>query len=280
MEFLKSFFRRETPASDKSMPQYYRKALFAGEVILCVYFLISLVAFACISGKWIWQPTVIFLAGVGCALNIDRFSARVNLRLYAAVTALWCAWYIYRYGWSCGSQHLVPPVLALVFFNVYETPRGKIAWLCLLIVYRVLLFVCSLRFGPVSAPGETAQVILQIYNSITPMLILAVYYILFSSSIQESERSLILNNQELHKEAGTDPLTQLPNRRSMLDTMDTFMKESPSAPFCIAIADIDFFKHVNDTYGHPCGDYTLQELSRLFRENAEGKYNVCRWGGE
>ena len=91
---------------------------------------------------------------------------------------------------------------------------------------------------------------------------------------------MTIHNQELHIKAGTDPLTGLPNRRALLEVVDAYRKENPESQFCIAIADIDFFKRINDTYGHNCGDYTLKELSKLFMNMAESNYTVCRWGGE
>ena len=124
------------------------------------------------------------------------------------------------------------------------------------------------------------KILEEILNSVSFMLILACSFALFSSSVQENERQLIINNQELHREAGTDPLTGLPNRRAMLDGMNRWLGENPDTPFCVAIADIDFFKKVNDTWGHACGDYTLKELARLFREQSAGKFSSCRWGGE
>lgn len=48
----------------------------------------------------------------------------------------------------------------------------------------------------------------------------------------------------------------------------------------IAMGDIDFFKHVNDTYGHDAGDEVLRTLSRLFCTVIGEKGEVCRWGGE
>ena len=89
-----------------------------------------------------------------------------------------------------------------------------------------------------------------------------------------------INNQTLHRAAGTDPLTGLPNRRAMLDEIEQYLRVDPNAQFSVAIADIDFFKRVNDTYGHNCGDYTLKELATLFMTAAADKYKVCRWGGE
>lgn len=50
--------------------------------------------------------------------------------------------------------------------------------------------------------------------------------------------------------------------------------------FCVCMADIDFFKKFNDTYGHDCGDLVLSETARIFNENMLGKGYTIRWGGE
>ena len=50
--------------------------------------------------------------------------------------------------------------------------------------------------------------------------------------------------------------------------------------YSVAIADIDLFKRVNDTYGHNCGDYVLCRLAALFMEKSVDQYSVARWGGE
>lgn len=50
--------------------------------------------------------------------------------------------------------------------------------------------------------------------------------------------------------------------------------------FCIALADIDFFKKFNDTYGHDCGDLVLQEVASVLANGMIGKGFAIRWGGE
>ncbi len=79
-----------------------------------------------------------------------------------------------------------------------------------------------------------------------------------------------------------DALTNLFNRRAgdrkLHKIMDTCSKSNQ--PFCIALCDIDFFKKVNDTYGHDAGDVVLKEVATLLRENVRGVGIVSRWGGE
>jgi diguanylate cyclase (GGDEF)-like protein len=65
-----------------------------------------------------------------------------------------------------------------------------------------------------------------------------------------------------------------------LDEIEQYLRSEPNSQFSVAIADIDFFKRVNDTYGHNCGDETLKALAALFMDSAGEKYRLCRWGGE
>jgi len=262
------------------MPAYYRKALFISEVILAAYFLASVVLLLFTTGAWLWPPVVILVGTVFCILNIDRMNARINLVCFTTIIGAWLTWFVYRFGWSAGSPNILVPILPLVFFNIYEPPVGKLVYSFALVIFRVLLFAWSLRHVPVEALDHTDNLVFQILNSVVPLLILAIDCILFSSSIQASERALTINNQALHREAGTDPLTGLPNRRALLDEIEQFLRDDPNSQFSIAIADIDFFKKVNDTYGHNCGDETLKALATLFMEAAGEKYRLCRWGGE
>jgi len=280
MNFMSDFLRQEVPKSGDAMPAYYRRALFLSELILAAYFATNVALLFITTGAWLWPPFFILAVTVFCLVNMGRMGARLNLVCFAAIICAWVAWYIYQFGWSLGAQSLLVPILPLVYFNIYEPPLSKILYFFILVTFRILLFAYSLRHTPVTALDHADTLILQIVNSIVPLLILVIDFILFSSSIQASERELTINNQALHKEAGTDPLTGLPNRRALMDEIEQFLRENPDAQFSVAIADIDFFKKVNDTYGHNCGDYTLKELATLFMQSAADRYQVCRWGGE
>lgn len=75
-----------------------------------------------------------------------------------------------------------------------------------------------------------------------------------------------------------DTLTTLFNRRTCVLNMEDLVSKQTS--FTIALCDIDFFKKINDTYGHDCGDYILREISTLFRSYTQDFGFAARWGGE
>ena len=87
---------------------------------------------------------------------------------------------------------------------------------------------------------------------------------------------------ELEKYANYDTLTHLLNRKSMDGYMrDAIEKaEKEGSRFCIAMADIDDFKHVNDTYGHDFGDKVLKYVSHTILMGIKKTDSCFRWGGE
>lgn len=88
--------------------------------------------------------------------------------------------------------------------------------------------------------------------------------------------------KELEIAASTDPLTKLLNRREMIRKLEQekVRSERTQKPFSVVLADIDFFKDINDRYGHNCGDYLLQSVSSLLGSLLRKQDSVARWGGE
>ena len=280
MRFFINFITQKTPKPGKEMPGYYQSALVLTQVILVIYFVLWFFLLPWQTGLWLEEPLFMLAGTLGSLWLIGKANVRLCVGAYAAVTLIWIVWFIHGFGWNGGVQHFLIPLLMLVFFNIYEMPWLKLLILAVLVTFRVWLYHYALNHSPVYDMAAGTGVVFQMFNSMTLFITLACMFILFSSNIQDTERKLRLVNQELHKEADTDPLTQLPNRRAMLDVMSAFMREHPEERFSVAIADIDFFKKINDTYGHNCGDYTLKTLADLFREKAGESYRVCRWGGE
>lgn len=79
-----------------------------------------------------------------------------------------------------------------------------------------------------------------------------------------------------------DPLTNLNNRRSGLKKMDQIRNKSEKyvQNYAVAMGDIDFFKKVNDNYGHDAGDAVLRETAKILSDAMAGQGTVIRWGGE
>lgn len=90
----------------------------------------------------------------------------------------------------------------------------------------------------------------------------------------------LLNNQieQLKQDAATDPLTGAFNRRSMQLLLEQLKQEN--IPFSALAVDIDYFKKVNDNFGHPAGDKALIILTQVMRKVSRDQDIVARSGGE
>jgi diguanylate cyclase (GGDEF)-like protein/PAS domain S-box-containing protein len=88
--------------------------------------------------------------------------------------------------------------------------------------------------------------------------------------------------EEVHRLAITDPLTGIFNRRHFYNlTMREFERSRRyNTHFSLLMMDIDNFKLVNDTLGHPAGDQVLQQVAHLFQVNLRKADIPCRYGGE
>lgn len=93
-----------------------------------------------------------------------------------------------------------------------------------------------------------------------------------SVNMQRSLRNLIVK----------DSLTDLYNRRYCNQNLKNLSEQyiKTGEPYTLAIADIDFFKKVNDTYGHIAGDEVLVSVAQIMKKSMAGKGFAARWGGE
>ena len=101
--------------------------------------------------------------------------------------------------------------------------------------------------------------------------------------VQNRTKALKIANEKLAKLSSTDVLTQLPKRRHFEQQFVTVHDNAAelSLPICVIICDIDFFKKINDTYGHLSGDKVLKEIAYILENSiAKASDYVARLGGE
>jgi diguanylate cyclase len=95
--------------------------------------------------------------------------------------------------------------------------------------------------------------------------------------------------QDLHQdletvraESLTDEMTGLANRRrfGQVLKMEAFEARETGDPLCLALADVDNFKRLNDSFGHQAGDRALRVVAQMFQRSIKTGAHACRYGGE
>ena len=184
-------------------------------------------------------------------------------------------------GWQSGFQNFIFAEVTSFFLpimkrdNTSSISRSFIIATFFVVVYMVL-FVLFLN-------GVDTQLMfniekanrLYIINTLATFFIIMMFAFVYST---HSERRLT----ELSRRADFDELTKIYNRYSINQILSGMIEEYQMnrKPFSVAILDIDFFKHVNDTYGHNAGDDVLKGIAKILRKYSKTGVIVGRWGGE
>ena len=108
------------------------------------------------------------------------------------------------------------------------------------------------------------------------------YQFYLEEKVKQRTEELSLKNEELYKLSITDKLTNLYNREKLDNTLQDEMNRNQryASEFSIILIDIDFFKKVNDEFGHQIGDEVLKESAKVFASSLRETDVLGRWGGE
>ncbi|MGI5307960.1 tetratricopeptide repeat-containing diguanylate cyclase [Rheinheimera sp. WS51] len=117
------------------------------------------------------------------------------------------------------------------------------------------------------------------------MLFAAVGMYLLYCKVRESNKKLTETNKQLAIQSLRDPLTGLYNRRALVEHMQGRQEKRRQTDAVtkltgLLMLDIDFFKRINDNYGHNAGDAVLIEMAKRLQASCRDNDLVVRWGGE
>lgn len=189
-------------------------------------------------------------------------------------------------GWRTGFYYYIFLGYVAFFFPFYlpdSEVEKQISRIPIGILLMILFFVL---YGFTNIVNISSAVVMQkrledifcyINFAVTSIIIIAFAY--FYSSLIISEK------REFSSRADIDALTGLYNRYVLNKNMEANIElvkgnEKDTDNFLVAMLDIDFFKKINDTYGHNAGDYVLKTLAKKFIKFSKYGMLVGRWGGE
>ena len=210
-----------------------------------------------------------------------RCRSMITLWMFNIGAIAWILIMVHLFGWNIGVQHFLIVLLILYFFSSYKHYGEKVFYAVALCAIRLLLFYNYQNRIPDWKLPALEEDFLQVMNTMTIFWCISVVAFVFSNDAQELEGKLVEDNNQLKEQANTDTLTGLWNRRKALEVMENICKNQVNQMgFCLSICDIDFFKKVNDNYGHDVGDEVLREVGKILKQEMQGKNFVGRWGGE
>ena len=172
--------------------------------------------------------------------------------------------------------------ILVLFYSLDISMKKKLRYMKFLFTLILALSVFTHMMPSYREGNAMFQFIFQTLHAVFYGVFLCTLAYCYCNKFNLAETKLRQFNQKLVDMASIDALTKLANRRSMNEHLSLLVYENTRSgkPFCIAIADVDFFKKINDSYGHDAGDYVLTTLAEIFQSNMKGRGKVARWGGE
>ena len=220
---------------------------------------------------------VISVAMYAAAFHMTRVRQHMALAWVLVVTEIvaHAALAVYLIGWDSGFHFyimLIPPVMMVspIRFNQLK----MFAVMAMMMLY-ILMDYGLRRAMPEFQMDDTVLNSLHYFNLVAVLSLMVFLTGLYF-------RLVVISQRKLHQLATTDSLTGLQNRRSAqkqaVRQIDKHQQEV--APLSLLLCDLDYFKQVNDKFGHQLGDEVLKTFSELIASVIRNDDLAARWGGE
>ena len=250
-------------------------------IVLSIFSLCSIIVSS------IWDSRFGVISGaVSVIIGIVVLMATYNIGRMASVncfliwTLLWVIINLQLYGWFCGAQTFLLVMIMMFYFASYANPGKKTIFsVGIFIVYMLLFFEYNEKTALITLSADVKLMVRALFMG-TLIICTSMVAYLFSRDSQSMESKLIEYNKMLKEKASRDPLTGLLNRGAAMERLVTLASRLNNECFSICICDIDFFKKVNDTYGHNMGDQVLIKIGDVLKQQMKGIGAAARWGGE
>jgi diguanylate cyclase (GGDEF)-like protein len=185
-------------------------------------------------------------------------------------------------GIDCGAHYFLIAGVML-FISADKTTMG-FRFISGSACFAEFILICVFLTGaePVTYLPHVAVTVIDKINLITAFGAIGFALHNYVNAVVDKEFVQKEQSMRLFDQANSDQLTGLPNRRFTYRQLEFLAAKSKARneEFVIGLADIDDFKYLNDTYGHPCGDEVLVQTGMVMKNTLRKNDVVGRWGGE
>ncbi|MEZ9235593.1 GGDEF domain-containing protein [Shewanella sp. 10N.286.52.A9] len=245
--------------------------------------------------------SITFILGINAYFqNNDRLAIVLLLSCVLFFLSLLNHWkFLKQYRFETSATLIQLSLLALMLYLVYSGGANNTGPLWVFLVPPVMMFFgglkgglrntsvfitcyCIIMFYPENQLLEasyTHEFKTRVLYSLITLTFLSGYY---EYSRHQSFQHVKQLSAKFEQQALRDHLTDIPNRRAMMEQLNYEYARvvRNNYDMSILLIDVDFFKKINDKYGHQCGDEVLIKLAKSFTATLRKQDMISRWGGE
>ncbi|MBN2695555.1 GGDEF domain-containing protein [bacterium] len=181
-----------------------------------------------------------------------------------------------------GSQYFI--LLFGIVISVFSKGFLRAIFLISMFIVIVTLLIVETKYPEIiiQYPNEFSKKVDIAISYITSAIGIYILFIVFTNAYDSEHKKVLSYSEKLKELAFKDSLTSLLNHGKIISflEMEVLKAERYERSLSILMIDIDFFKKINDIYGHPFGDIVLKGVSDILIENSRNTDYVGRYGGE
>lgn len=180
---------------------------------------------------------------------------------------------------SYGASTAVYMLVAEIGIITFMKPVHRVVMGAAVFVADIAAFVVRSRFPQLNMANDNMELD-TLFSFIIAFIGIMVAVAIVIVQYERQAKQLSEMGEELTLAVNTDPLTEIRNRRYLMQYLEKQTAQMGDEKHCAVLIDLDLFKSVNDTYGHVFGDKVLKQFADTVKKNLGENDLIARFGGE
>lgn len=180
---------------------------------------------------------------------------------------------------SYGASTAVYMLVAEIGIITFMKPVHRVVMGAAVFVADIAAFVVRSRFPQLNMANDNMELD-TLFSFVIAFIGIMVAVAIVIVQFEHQAKQLSEMGEELTLAVNTDPLTEIRNRRYLMQYLENQTAQMGDEKHCAVLIDLDLFKSVNDTYGHVFGDKVLKQFADTVKKNLGENDLIARFGGE
>lgn len=180
---------------------------------------------------------------------------------------------------SYGASTAVYMLVAEIGIITFMKPLHRVIMGAAVFVADIVAFVVRSKFPQLNIANDNMELD-TLFSFIIAFIGIMVAVAIVIVQFERQAKQLSEMGEELTLAVNTDPLTEIRNRRYLMQYLEKQTAQMGDEKHCAVLIDLDLFKSVNDTYGHVFGDKVLKQFADTVKKNLGENDLIARFGGE
>ena len=180
---------------------------------------------------------------------------------------------------SYGASTAVYMLVAEIGIITFMKPVHRVVMGAAVFVADIAAFVVRSKFPQLNMANDNMELD-TLFSFVIAFIGIMVAVAIVIVQFERQAKQLSEMGEELTLAVNTDPLTEIRNRRYLMQYLEKQTAQMGDEKHCAVLIDLDLFKSVNDTYGHVFGDKVLEQFADTVKKNLGENDLIARFGGE